>query len=172
MYAPRANLCDDHKRPHGATFVVSYGAMFVKWSSRSRDYTLRHREPHRTLVAQLIESRRVDGKPKKRTIAHLGTCREPVDRPRHRAWFYKRCDRVLDRLALDPDDRAKIEDQLAARIPRPNGEERADDAWAATFRPPDGFTALVNAWNGASENEQRRFLGELRAKLPLISDFC
>lgn len=85
----------------------------------------------------------------------------PSTSPGTRVWFYKRCDHVLDRLALDPDDRAKIDAQLATDIPRPSDKERA-----AAFRPPDGFTALVNAWNAASEAEQRRFLGSCAPSSP------
>jgi hypothetical protein len=66
------------------------------------------------LIAQLMGSKRVNGKTRPCVLAHLGSCREPVDLLRHRLWFYERCDQVLDRLALAPDDRAKIDAQLAA----------------------------------------------------------
>jgi hypothetical protein len=85
---------------------------------------------------------------------------------RHRLWFYERCDRVLDRLALTPEDRSKINSQIAARIPRPTEAERA--FWQrerailmATFGRPDGF-AFVEGWNTANEEERRRFLDQLR----------
>jgi hypothetical protein len=135
--------------------------MYVRWVSRNRA-----RKSGGVLIAQLVESRRIDGKPRKRVRAHLGTCREQVDTLRHRFWFYERCDQVLDRLALAPDDRAKVEAQLAARMPRPSEEERA--LWQqekailmATFGRSGGF-AFVKGWNAANEEERRRFLDELR----------
>src|SRR5215470_11404067 len=97
-------------------------SMYVRWRShRNRD------QVGSVLVAQLVESKRVEGKSRPLVLAHLGTCREPVDTLRHRLWFYERCDQVLDRLALEPEDRAKVVSNLSARIPRPSNAERA--AW-------------------------------------------
>jgi hypothetical protein len=91
--------------------------MYVRWVSRNRD-----RKGGGVLIAQLVES---DGKSGKRILAHLGTCREPVDTLRHRLRFYERCEQTLDRLALAPEDRAKVDAQLAARIPPLSDEDRA-----------------------------------------------
>jgi hypothetical protein len=143
--------------------------MFIKWSRRSRAYTgwtHRHNEPHRTVIAQLVESRRVNGKSKQRIAAHLGTCREPVGEIRHRLWFYAACDEKLARLGLSDD--ANIAARLAARIPRPTPEEmtkynREADALLASFRP-NGFVGLVRAWNAAGEDERQRFLDEVRKR--------
>jgi hypothetical protein len=145
--------------------------MYVQWVSRNRD-----RKDGGVLIAQLVESKRVDGKPRKRVRAHLGTCREPVDTLRHRFWFYERCDRVLDRLALAPNDRAKIETQLAVRIPRPSEEERA--LWQqekailiAAFGRSGGF-AYVKGWNADNEEERRRFLDQLRKAEEVRAPVC
>ena len=135
--------------------------MFVTWKSRrNRDHI------GSALVAQLVGSKRVDGKTRPRFLAYLGTCREPVDTLRHRFWFYERCDQVLERVALAPEDRAKIDAQLAARIPRLGDAERAlwqreRDIMMARFGRPDGF-AIVKGWTAAYEDERRRFLDELR----------
>lgn len=135
--------------------------MYVQWISRNRD-----QKGGGVLIAQLVESKRVNGKSRKFYLAHLGTCREPVDTLRHRFWFYGYCDQVLDRLALAREDRAKVDAQLAARIRPPSDPERA--LWKreratlmASFGRPDGF-ALVREWTAANEEERRRFLDELR----------
>src|SRR5262249_29943139 len=133
---------------------------YVQWISRNHN----HRGGG-VLIAQLVESKRVDGKPHKRVLAHLGTCREPVDTLRHRLWFYENCDSVLERVALAPDERAKVEAKLAARIPRPSNAEhvlwqRERDILMARFGRPDGF-AFVKGWTTANEDERRRFLDEL-----------
>jgi hypothetical protein len=135
--------------------------MFVRWTHRSR-----HQKGGAALIVQLVETKRIDGRSRLRLLAHLGTCREPVETLRHRLWFYEHCDRVLDRLALAREDRAKIDAKLAARIPRPSAAERAARqreraTLAATFSQPDGF-APVKGWNAANEDERRRFLDELR----------
>jgi hypothetical protein len=131
--------------------------MFVRWRSRrNRD------RKGGVLIAQLMGSKRVDGKSRQRILAYLGTCREPVDTLRHRLWFYERCEKVLDRVALAPDDRAKID----AQLPRPSKEEcaqwqREKAILMATFGRPDGL-ALVGEWTTANEDERRRCLDELR----------
>jgi hypothetical protein len=135
--------------------------MHVRWRSRrNRD------QIGGALIAQLLGSERVRGKSRPRILAYLGSCREPIDMPRHRLWFYDRCDQVLDRLALAPDDRAKIDAQLDARIPRPSDAERAlwqreRDILMARFGRPDGF-ARLKEWSTANEEERRHFLDELR----------
>lgn len=146
-------------RNDGGRFLVSED-MFIRWRSR-------HNRDHigGVLIAQLVESKRVNGKSRQRVLAYLGTCREPVDTLRHRLWFYELCDQVLDRLALAPDDRAKIDAQLAARIPPPSDMDRAQQQreraiLKARFGRSDGF-ALVKGWNAANEEERRRFLDEL-----------
>jgi hypothetical protein len=134
-------------------------SMFVTWRSR------RNRDHLGVIIAHLVESKRVNGETRPHFLAYLGTCREPVDTLRHRLWFYERCDRVLDRLALTPDDRTKIDAQLAARIPRLSDEDRAQQQrekaiLIARFGRSDGF-APVKGWTDANEEERRRFLDEL-----------
>ena len=75
---------------------------------------------------------------------------------------------MLDDLDLSADERAKIEEQLAARIPPLTPQEQAAlqlaRATAAARYRPDGFAALVAAWEGASEDERGRFLDELQQR--------
>jgi hypothetical protein len=143
-------------------------AMFVKWSNREYRHDRRGwktREPHRTVIAQLVESRRVDGKTRQRIVAHLGTCHEPIEQTHHRQWFYQRCTTVLDGLTLSSDERAKIDAALAIRIPRPTVEEieqerRGVEALMASFRP-DPYAALERAWSAARTADRARFIGGL-----------
>jgi hypothetical protein len=135
--------------------------MFVRWRRRpNRDHI------GTTLIAQLVGSKRVDGKSRPCVLAYLGSCREPVDTLRHRLWFYERCEQKLNHLGLASEDRAKIDAQLAVRIPRPSNVDRAlweheRDILTVRFGRPDGF-AIVKGWNAANEEERRRFLHELR----------
>jgi hypothetical protein len=148
--------------PEHATAISWYlPSMYVRWSSRrNRDHI------GSVLVAQLVGSKRVEGKSRERVLAYLGSCREPIDTLRHRLWFYERCDQVLDRLALALEDRAKVDAVLAARVPRPSGKDRAQHQrekaiLMAKFGRADGF-AFVKEWNAANEEERRRFLDQLR----------
>jgi hypothetical protein len=119
------------------------------------------------LIARLVESYRENGKTKQRIIAHLGTCIEPVENLRHRSLFYERCGKVLARLELSDDDRAKVAAQIAARIPPLNEEDTAEKeraaaaAWARVSGR-DGFAVLVSAWSVASEDERQRFIDLMR----------
>jgi hypothetical protein len=57
--------------------------MFIRFSYRSRAYRQPGREeqePHRTVIVQIVESRALTAKYQHRIGAHLGTCREPIDR--------------------------------------------------------------------------------------------
>ena len=135
--------------------------MYIKWRVRDRD----HRSGG-ALIAQLVESKHVNGGNRPRLLAHLGTCREPVDTLRHRLRFYERCEQALDRLALAPEDRTKVEAQLATRIPPLSDEEHA--LWQrekailmATFGRSGGF-AYGKGGSADNEEERRRFLDELR----------
>jgi hypothetical protein len=62
---------------------------------------------------------------------------------------------VLDRLALAPEDRAKVDAHLATRIPRLSDEDRAQQQrekaiLMASLIRAEGF-ALVRGWNAANE---------------------
>ena len=49
--------------------------MYVRWKKRERSRRGWHTEPPQLLTAVLVESRRVDGKPRQRTVAYLGSIR-------------------------------------------------------------------------------------------------
>ncbi len=100
--------------------------MFVRWQRRSRK---RYGAPP-LLTAVLVECRRVDGKPRQRTVAYLAGIRERF--VGKNAWqhdrFWSRVDTRLDELALDPQTRATIEASIAARVPRVTDENQAQFA--------------------------------------------
>jgi hypothetical protein len=87
--------------------------MYVRWQRR----------PHKDTTAVLVESIRVNGKPRQRHIAYLGSfgrwLLEPhnVDR---RAQWWRNVTSKLDALGkrVSPDDRRKIEAALTKAVPR------------------------------------------------------
>ena len=81
--------------------------MYVRWQRKKR--VDRYKWGH-LLCAVLVESHRVDGEPRQKTVAYLGGIRESFIDEReneHRA-FWRHADKRLDELALDPEARAKV----------------------------------------------------------------
>jgi hypothetical protein len=76
--------------------------------------------------AVLVEGFRVDGKPQQRHIAFLGSITESgIDIIFQRCWFW---DRVMERLhqlsnKVDEQDRKRIIEAIANRVPMPSREE-------------------------------------------------
>jgi hypothetical protein len=96
--------------------------MFVRWKHRP---VRRRRETslpnERALYAVLVESHRVDGKPRQRVVRYLAAIRGgqlvyPLSTDR----FWQDVERTLADLALADDQRQVIEDKIAATVPRPD----------------------------------------------------
>ncbi len=99
--------------------------MFVRWQRKKR--VDRYNWGH-LLCAVLVESHRVDGEPRQRTVAYLGGIRESFIDEReneHRA-FWRHADKRLDELALDPEARAKVEAAIDSRVRRVTPENQAE----------------------------------------------
>lgn len=80
------------------------------------------------MTAVLVESRRVEGKPRQKVVAYLGGIREKwVDEwdKKHRD-FWRRVDERLDELGLDLETRARIEASVDARVRRVTPENQAE----------------------------------------------
>ena len=82
--------------------------MFVRWAVRKR---VRHGGG--LLIASLMESRRIGGKPRHRFVGYLGSIRvDFINNPisvLHRARFWDWAKATLDDLNLPADVRARIE---------------------------------------------------------------
>jgi hypothetical protein len=74
--------------------------------------------------AVLVESYRVDGKPRQRHVAYLGSVHSDLD-VHDRAWFWHRMNAKLDALSnrIPAAERPKIEAALAAKVPPVTAEE-------------------------------------------------
>ena len=96
--------------------------MYVRWKKRMR--TKRHRPTgEHTLTAVLVTSQRVDGRPRQRIVAYLGSIGE------HRTGFYwhqfdfwKSAAQHVDQLGLDAETVARIREDLAQVVPVPTAE--------------------------------------------------
>jgi hypothetical protein len=110
--------------------------MYVRWKRRVRAHkpkrvgywTRDPAPPHVTRTAQLVESRRVDGQPRQRVVAHLATIDEAtmVSFDTRRAFWDVIRDR-LDQLrragVIDETQQDKIDATLARTVPPPTQEE-------------------------------------------------
>jgi hypothetical protein len=91
------------------------------WESLPRRDPTAPRYSHR---AQLVESKRVDGKVTQRVIAHLGTYQDDHrDDPRQRQRFWCDVRAALDQLERDAAFRQQVEAAIAAKMPPATDEE-------------------------------------------------
>lgn len=98
--------------------------MYVRWQRRGR---VRRGRSSPLLTAVLVESRRVDGKPRQRVVAYLGGIREAyVDKREweHRTFWRGVVDR-LDALGLDLETRARTEASVESRVRRVTPDNQA-----------------------------------------------
>ena len=109
--------------------------MFVRWKSRQTkhagswaEYSRNQGKPApKLLSAVLVESRRVDGKPRQRVVAYLGSVRDDAPTGDDGAWrrraFWRSVDGKLDGLGLEAGQRDAIEAKLAAVVARPSAAD-------------------------------------------------
>lgn len=110
--------------------------MYVRWKkrqmTRTKRLTGRHEIGAHALTGVLVDSRRVNGSPRQRFVAHLGTIRVWENgkgevtigsggqaRQAEITAFWHRVSRKLDTIA-EPHDRDAVEAMVAARVPRPD----------------------------------------------------
>jgi hypothetical protein len=99
--------------------------MFVRWKRRPMS---RRGTPtgEKALSAVLVESVRVDGRPRQRIISHLGTIQEHgLPHFWHQVDFWKAATLKLDGAGLTPDERSAIEAALAKVVPVPDRWQEA-----------------------------------------------
>ena len=99
--------------------------MYVRWQCRRR---VRRRKSSPLLTAVLVESRRVDGRPRQRTVAYLGGIREAYvdEREKEHRAFWRGVDERLDALGLDPEVRARVEASVESRVRRVTPKNQAE----------------------------------------------
>jgi hypothetical protein len=74
--------------------------------------------------AQLVESHRIDGKPRQKVIKYLGTINESrVAHVGHRIGFWRTASAAFKALGLPPEQQHTIELALHARVPFPTPED-------------------------------------------------
>lgn len=92
--------------------------MYVRWNRYKRatgneDY----------IYAVLVESHRVDGRPRQRTIKYLGGISENTPYASHRENFWKEAEKKINEIGLVPEAREKLTLKMKTVIPRPSEED-------------------------------------------------
>lgn len=99
--------------------------MYVRWNRKQR---VDRKKLGPLLCAVLVESHRVDGAPRQKTVAYLGGIREfSIDsKLGRRVRFWGDVTQRLDQLGGDlaPEQRKKVETALAKRVKRPTDAEK------------------------------------------------
>ena len=137
--------------------------MFVRWQSRKhiRPQFGRHGAADVRWTAVVAETRRVDGKPRQRHVAYLGSITErgmQIDLPRCNFW-----DRVAARLdalgnQITATDRNRIEAAIADKVPRPTPAQYKDAARAAAQL--FGWEWLTEPQRAALQDEAEQYQGD------------
>jgi hypothetical protein len=113
--------------------------MFIRWQSRKRTKPAfgRYRDADGNRLsdthwqAVLVESKRVDGKPRQQHVASIvGFSESQTKIDMQRCYIWKTVDERLKRLSnrITQADRERIEAAVAARVPRPTPEEEKEAA--------------------------------------------
>lgn len=104
--------------------------MFIRWKRRKKKKFGRYGAPRArgekgdSLYCVLVESKRLNGSPRQKTICYLGSVDEG-DRERLcvRVNFWDRLLRCLDQLQIDPAERTKIEASIERVVSRASEDE-------------------------------------------------
>src|SRR5258705_3096193 len=132
--------------------------MFIRWQSRQRQKSEFSPDeiPDIGWTVILAESYSVDGNPRQRHIAYLGSITESsIKIDPQRCHFWDRVTRALDRLGnqVSDDDRAKIEAAIALKVPRPSLAEYRDIARDSARKL--GWDFLTEAQQAALQHEAK-----------------
>ena len=102
--------------------------MYVRWNRRKRIKEGWRKKKGDYLSAVLVESCRIDGKPRQKTIKHLGSIGEDrLDRVYARKCFWDKAEKNMDLLDLHPDNRLKVIIGLEKIVPKPSDVDIAKD---------------------------------------------
>jgi len=94
--------------------------MFVRWKKRKRFDKRLNRQLPDYLYAVLVESIRIDGKPRQKTIKYLGSIfSNLVNAPFRMSRFWVEAEKNLSELDLSPADREKITNDIKKVVPLP-----------------------------------------------------
>lgn len=99
--------------------------MYVRWKRRRMTGPYLPDGSQYAISAVLVESRRVNGKPRQKVIKHLGCIRESgIIHVGHRIGFWQTAAAAFKALNLPPEQQHAIEQALQKRVPFPSQQDR------------------------------------------------
>jgi hypothetical protein len=100
--------------------------MYVRWNRRKRikkiEWVMKEGD---YMYAVLVETHRIDGKPRQKTIKYLGGVGENNPSAFRRMRFWEKAEKELASLNLDPAARDKIIAILGKKVPKPSEDDVA-----------------------------------------------
>jgi hypothetical protein len=130
--------------------------MFVRWQSRTRECYFPYGDI--TWTAILAETKRVNGQPRQRHLAYLGSMSEERSKI-----LVQRCDfwdQIVDRLNKLGNritDREQIETAIAKKVPRPSAAEYKEAARNRAEKV--GWEELTDRQKAVLEDEAEQLQG-------------
>lgn len=110
--------------------------MYIRWKTkpRAREYELKPGEKWRTktkpvtlYIAYLVESKRIDGKPRQKTTYLACIQDKHIDSPGHRFDFWKTVEKNIAPLNPTAELIAMVQTKLQERVPIPTKEQREEE---------------------------------------------
>jgi aminoglycoside phosphotransferase family enzyme len=102
--------------------------MFVRWKhkmiTKNAHWYQTTRKGEKTHQAYLVESKRIDGKPRLKVIAYLGSIRDSeIDAIMHRFYFRRNARALISQHCKDEGQRQRAEEKLAELVEEPDESE-------------------------------------------------
>ena len=102
--------------------------MFIRWNRRKRTKAGWRKKEGDYLSAVLVESCRIDGKPRQKSIKHLGSIgEERLNNVYDRRLFWEKAEKSMDSLPLSPDIKLKLTASLERVVSKPTEEDIIKD---------------------------------------------
>ena len=102
--------------------------MFVRWKhkmiTKNAHWYQTTRKGEKTHQAYLVESKRIDGKPRLKVIAYLGSIRDSeIEAIMHRFYFRRNARAIINHHCMDEGQRQRAEEKLAELVEEPDEQE-------------------------------------------------
>jgi hypothetical protein len=131
--------------------------MYIRWQKRTSKAKKKWLHPDAARwSAVVVESVRIDGKPKQKHVAYLGSFDEVALEPDRVCWrdqFWIKITKRLDQLGnvIPPEDRQRIEAAIAEKIPPVTPDQHAEcvrgrEAWIEGLKAMAPFLRRKHAF--------------------------
>jgi len=94
--------------------------MFIRWERRLLARPTPIAPENYSLYAQVVESRRINGKPRQKILKYIGSIKEDcVTNAKDQKNFWEQANKQLDDLKLEPEQRQRLVESLRKKVAYP-----------------------------------------------------